>query len=452
MALTTTSKVNPYYVQQMEKQLGSLGNRTSIPTTQASVLSHVGEPTSMARFSNGDYMYASPQQVQNAQSQAQAQATQKAASTIDGIIGKQNTGSGSPYVGTDANNTQSATKPSLDELMYGSGVVRNLSSANVTLPTSSSDTDVNLNLSGAGGNGGLGGGYANVNYGGDYANQLSQMLLAYQNQQKEQLAAQQAAQAEQVRNAYLNNMNALDNAYNGQLGNLETIYNNTMEQMGNNYNYSADQIAQKADQALREAYINRMLSQKNLAQQLNANGLTGGAAESTIAGLLNNYGNSRNNIETARMNDLASLLNTYQNNVANAQESYSNAKSDAEKARMQYYMQLQNDLANGVLGTYDNMYGALASGSNTYANAMQNLASNMVNNAADLAATNYKNLINAAYKGSASSSADSSAYQNAVNQMVAGGAGKDEVYNYLIQNDVPSSTILSIMRAAGLTS
>lgn len=80
--------------------------------------------------------------------------------------------------------------------------------------------------------------------------------------------------------------------------------------------YSTGQVNQATDKALQEAYINKMMTLKNLPQTLSAQGLTGGVAESTTAGLYNNYGNARNGLEAERVNQLGALQQAYNNNMA----------------------------------------------------------------------------------------------------------------------------------------
>lgn len=80
--------------------------------------------------------------------------------------------------------------------------------------------------------------------------------------------------------------------------------------------YSTGQVNQATDKALQEAYINKMMTLKNLPQTLSAQGLTGGVAESTTAGLYNNYGNARNELEAERVNQLGALQQAYNNNMA----------------------------------------------------------------------------------------------------------------------------------------
>ena len=253
--------------------------------------------------------------------------------------------------------------------------------------------------------------------GSDYMAQLSALLKQQQAEQQAKLEAQQKEKAALVEQAYNRNLENLNNMYNKQSGNLGTIYGNTMDQLEKNYNYSADNVNNSADKALREAYVQNMLAQKNLGQRLNAQGLTGGAAESTIAGLMNNYGNARNDIETQRMSDIANLLNTYQNNASSAEKQYNEALNDLESANYKYQANLHDYLANGVIGSYDDLYSALASGANTYANAMTNLAASKIGNDADLEAAKYKAYVNALAKENSSSNKSSSTTTDAANAL-----------------------------------
>ncbi|MEG1012287.1 MAG: hypothetical protein RSD27_11350 [Ruthenibacterium sp.] len=137
---------------------------------------------------------------------------------------------------------------------------------------------------------GTGGGAASSGTGGyDYASMIAQLYA-------QQMEAQQAAR--------------------------KAAYDATVTQQNNAYNGSVGTVNQTADKGLQEAYVNRMLSEKNINQQLSAQGLNGGATESTLGGIQNNYGNSRNNIETGRENNLAALANTLQNNLAQAYSAY----------------------------------------------------------------------------------------------------------------------------------
>lgn len=93
-------------------------------------------------------------------------------------------------------------------------------------------------------------------------------------------------------------------------------YNVAANQQKTNYNYAQGQLNDSTGAALREAYINKMLTLKNMPQSLSAQGLHGGMSETTTGSMYNSYANARNSLETERQNQLAALLNTYQNNMA----------------------------------------------------------------------------------------------------------------------------------------
>lgn len=96
----------------------------------------------------------------------------------------------------------------------------------------------------------------------------------------------------------------------------DQAYRVAAEQQRKNLDYSTGQVNNAADKALQEAYINKMMTLKKLPQTLSAQGLNGGVAESTTAGLYNNYGNARNEIETERLDQIGALQQAYNNNMA----------------------------------------------------------------------------------------------------------------------------------------
>ena len=147
-------------------------------------------------------------------------------------------------------------------------------------------------------------------------------------------------------NAYNSSMNQLNSSYSKQIDSLDDILKMTRDQLSGNYNNARSSINQEAENYLRQAYINNMLSQKNLGQQLAAQGLSGGASESTLAGMANNYGNIRNNIDTTTNNNLTSLLNSYNNSLAEAQQAYASAVDAAQQQRAKYAMSLEDTLGN----------------------------------------------------------------------------------------------------------
>ena len=178
------------------------------------------------------------------------------------------------------------------------------------------------------------------------ANAYSQLLAAYkQNDYSNYLNEMRAA----AQNAYDRGMNALNNAYDSQLSSLSDNLNETKNQLANQYNRSRQNITDDAANSLKQAYINRMLSQRNLGQQMSALGLNGGATESTLAGMLNNYGNARNNINTTQNNNLSNLESNYNDNLSQALQAYNSAVANANLQKATQAISLENALANNQI-------------------------------------------------------------------------------------------------------
>jgi hypothetical protein len=152
-----------------------------------------------------------------------------------------------------------------------------------------------------------------------------------------------------VQNYYNNNINALQSAYEQKLAGLQGNLASQQNLLKANYDLSRNALADDAERALQEAYINRMMNERALAQTLNAQGLNGGATESAIASLLNNYGNSRNNITVAHNKNLAELENAYLANLAQAQQNYNDALAKAASDNANYRMELENALYKAML-------------------------------------------------------------------------------------------------------
>lgn len=96
----------------------------------------------------------------------------------------------------------------------------------------------------------------------------------------------------------------------------EATYQKAAAAQKENLNFATNQLTDTTNDALKQAYINKMQTLRNLPQQMSAQGLNGGASETTLASMNNNYGNARNQLETERLKQLANLQNTYQNNLA----------------------------------------------------------------------------------------------------------------------------------------
>ena len=207
----------------------------------------------------------------------------------------------------------------------------------VTAPKTSAGGGYTGGSGGSSGGGSAATSYSTPAQSSNYTNSyISQMQSAMQAAQQAAADAQRRAE-EQMRAAQEAQRRAREEAYQRSAAQQKT-----------NYEYGQGELNSATDNALQQAYINRMLQQRNLAQQLSAQGLNGGASETTTAGMLNNYNNSRNALETERQNQLASLLNTYQNNMAQLE----NQRASGDAADLSQY---QTNLANLTANNTNNL-------------------------------------------------------------------------------------------------
>ena len=278
-----------------------------------------------------------------------------------------------------------------------------------------------------------------------YGSYLDQLQKLYA-QQKANLNAYQQAQQQAAQNAYNNNMAALNNAYNQKIAPLDKNLNNMKTQLASQYDYSKGNINTDADRSLKEAYVNRMLSQKNLQQQLSAQGLSGGASESAMAGLINNYGNARNEIETTRGENLAGLEQTYNSNLADMMSNYESARQNAADTRLQYQIQLENALANNSTDSYGNLYNAMASLDSSYLSAMQNALANQA--AYSAKQTSASNGVN---RASTSGNTDLSTFNGALAyaKKNVGPSNINDFVSQLAENGYSDADIAYILKKAG---
>lgn len=268
----------------------------------------------------------------------------------------------------------------------------------------------------------------------DYASQLANMY-AQQQAQAQAYAAQQRAAAE---SAYRAGMERLGQAWNTKTGALKDNLNSTLANLQRQYDSSKNEVNADANKSLREAYINYMLNKKNLNQNLTAQGIGGGAAESTMAGMYNNYGNSRNNINTTLNDNLTSLENTYQGNISNANQQYNSAYANALSDYLNYQNQLEQNLANSIVGSYGNMVNSLGSLDSGYTNALYDLLQKQ-------AAYEYQNTKNTLGMDKVSTDSinnmgsvtDWAKYLNSMRQQ---GQSDDQILNSMIQQGLDRNT------------
>lgn len=261
-----------------------------------------------------------------------------------------------------------------------------------------------------------------------YQSTLAQMYA----QQQAQAAALQAQQRAAAQSAYNSGMSRLNEAWNTKQGALKSNLNSTLSNLGRQYDASKGEVTNDANKSLREAYVNYMLNKKNLNQNLTARGIGGGAAESTMAGMYNNYGNSRNDINTTLNDNLTSLENTYQSNVANANQQYNSAYADALSQYMNAQSQMEQNLANSIVGSYGDMISSLGSMNNSYASALGDLLKKQ--QAYEYAPTENTlgvDLANTTQETNAGTVTDWAKYQAMMDNMYHYGASDEDVAVYL---------------------
>lgn len=116
------------------------------------------------------------------------------------------------------------------------------------------------------------------------------------------------------------------NATNAQmLALMRQNYDNAVGSINAQYDYTQQTQEKDSAKALREAYVNYMMSNRNIGNDMNRAGVNGGVAESTRAKMYNNYGNNRNAIRTNLQDKLAEINLARNSALAQAQADYNNA-------------------------------------------------------------------------------------------------------------------------------
>lgn len=187
---------------------------------------------------------------------------------------------------------------------------------------------------------------------------------------------------QEYENNYNTLMQNLLNQYNSNSASIESEYANALKALGANlsdtenllrsqYDTSQNTLEEQRRRALQEAYIQRMMEQKSLSDTLADYGLSGGATESVLSNLLNNYRGNRNSIENNATVSLRDLLEKYNSNVASARERYNTALQQTQNNRLNAMRGLADSLAaaqanaenartQARAGAYDDLYNTLA--------------------------------------------------------------------------------------------
>lgn len=192
------------------------------------------------------------------------------------------------------------------------------------------------------------------------------MLIAYMKEMENR-------QKEAANNAYKNNVAATNQAFAERQKLLGDNLNTTLQNLQTDYDASKANVNKDAQNSLQQAYINNMLSRKNLNQNMAAQGLSGGASETTMAGMYNNYGNARNSIQTVANENLGNLENLYNQNRNSAYQSYNDQMAQDAIAKAQYMAQFEADRQNALANAYNTQLSQMMSLDPTYAAQMLGL-------------------------------------------------------------------------------
>lgn len=253
---------------------------------------------------------------------------------------------------------------------------------------------------------------------------------------------QAAAQA-----AYDRANGLLNDAYNSAKGNYQNIYNRGVDTLDNSYNNSLGKVNQNAEKSMQEAYVNKMLSMKNLSQQLAARGLSGGASESTVAGLLNNYGNARNNIQNTWDTNRGDLEQNYNTNLSDLYNTYQGQLAALDQSKAAQQAQLLQNLNNQIATAQDDYFGYLMKNPQLLQQSVKTTTQNAQSYApTDYAVTNAVNPVNTTQGNDVGQLAQGAKYQQSLlDYLDKLGGNTSAQAQYLIRNGYNNQQIADIL-------
>ena len=254
--------------------------------------------------------------------------------------------------------------------------------------------------------------------------------------------AQLQAEAQAKANAaYQRNMERIASAYGNAAGSLKSNYDSTVGRLNAARDKSMGDVRSDAEDSLRQAYINNMMTRKNLNQRLSAMGMNGGATETTMSSLENQYGKSRSGINETLNKNISNLDMTYGDNLASALQSYNSAKANLDLQRMQLEMQAENARQNAEASSM-NAYMNIDGG---YMSALQAALANQANYQYD--PSQATNDFVAGQAQQASSATEGNAYAKwMAQQLLASGNSTNDVNNYLLSKGYSQQTLQDILR------
>ncbi|WP_173431961.1 hypothetical protein [Sharpea azabuensis] len=250
---------------------------------------------------------------------------------------------------------------------------------------------------------------------------------------------------ERANQAYERNMARIADAYDSAYGSLKDNLSSTQGRLNAARDKSMGEVRGDAEDSLRQAYINNMMTRRNLNQRLAAMGMNGGATETTMSSLENQYGKSRAGINQTLNDNIANLDSTYGDNLAAALQSFNSAKANLDLQRMQLENQAEQARQNAEAAS---MSGAMNIDGG-YISALQAALANQGQyNYNRSQATNDFVAGNAQQAQSASQGNNYAMWM--AQQLLSGGNGQADVSSYLQSKGYTPQTIQDIFRQLGI--
>ena len=170
-------------------------------------------------------------------------------------------------------------------------------------------------------------------------------------QYERSVAAQQEARAQQEAAALA--------GYNSLVDAAKSRYDNALTQRQQSYDKAVGDVNGASERAMQQAYLSNELQKRNIGQHLAALGRSGGASETALLNMANNYGNARGTIDQNRTSQLGTLASELSKGKASDLDTYNSAKAG-------YDYDYQNRLANLANAAQEKLLGY----SNTYTSGL----------------------------------------------------------------------------------
>lgn len=162
---------------------------------------------------------------------------------------------------------------------------------------------------------------------------------------KPQETPQQQAVATPAQDAYNNRGTPYTDLANAYAEKAREMYQQQQEAMAKQLDASKQSTSSNYDSAAAGNYVNYMKQQNALGEQLAQQGIRGGASESALARIGNNYALNQGNTAAQRYGALAQLQSAYDNNLANMRQAMEERIADNDLALRQSQIQYDDTLA-----------------------------------------------------------------------------------------------------------